>query len=197
MELAKVKAEGAKVETKVKVKVVTRTVTRTRVKEVKKEAKIEVKVAKEITVKVRAKVAKEVKKRVKVKKAKVEAKVEVAKVKVKAAKGKVKAKIEVKVEKAKIKEAKVKFENEIEFIDIREEDERDDGFIPGSSWIPISELNGRMDELPEEGEAIVYCKNGERSAYVLNILFNIGYKKLIQLEGGIDGWKKEGLLIES
>jgi hydroxyacylglutathione hydrolase len=99
--------------------------------------------------------------------------------------------------KITVREAKVKFENELVFIDIREEEERDDGFIPGSSWIPISELNGRMDELPEDEEAIVYCKNGERSAYVLNILFNLGYNKLIQLEEGIDGWKKEGLPIDS
>ena len=85
----------------------------------------------------------------------------------------------------------------MEFIDIREEEERDYGFIPGSSWIPISELNERMDELPEEKEAVVYCKNGERSAYVLNILFNLGYDKLIQLEGGIDGWKNKGYPIDS
>ena len=89
--------------------------------------------------------------------------------------------------KITIEEAKIKYKNKLEFIDIREEEERDEGFIPESSWIPISELNGRMDELPEDEEAILYCMNGERSDYVLNILFKIGYHKLIQLEGRIDG----------
>jgi len=84
-------------------------------------------------------------------------------------------------------------EKDLEFIDIREDEERDYGYIPGSSWIPISELNSRMDELPEDQEAVLYCKNGERSGYVLTFLYNMGYDKLVQLEGGIDAWKEAGL----
>ena len=57
--------------------------------------------------------------------------------------------------KISTQEAIKKFDSKTEFIDIREEEERDNGFIPGSNWIPISELNGRMDELPEEEEAVV------------------------------------------
>jgi len=37
----------------------------------------------------------------------------------------------------------------------------------------------------------LYCHTGERSAYVLNLLKEKGYKNLRNLIGGVDAWAKE------
>jgi len=82
------------------------------------------------------------------------------------------------------------------FIDIREEYEHDESRIPMAVSIPLDELNGRMDEIPEKEEAIMYCLKGDRSAYVVNILNQQGYDRLSNLEGGFEEWKKQGLPLE-
>lgn len=61
----------------------------------------------------------------------------------------------------------------------------------------MSELNQRLNELPKDKEAVVYCHTGERSSYLLAILSSHGYENLINLEGGIARWNKFGHPIES
>jgi rhodanese-related sulfurtransferase len=90
-------------------------------------------------------------------------------------------------------EAREELERQTLFIDIREDWERSRGYIPGSHWLPMSQIKERKDELPHTKKAVIYCEHGERSVYLLSFLYGLGYTNLINLEGGFDLWKKEGL----
>ena len=68
-------------------------------------------------------------------------------------------------------------------LDVRNQDEYDAGHIDGSVLIPVSQLEGRLDELPDrEVIIIVYCKAGGRSATAYGILSANGYSNLYDMQ---------------
>jgi phage shock protein E len=73
-------------------------------------------------------------------------------------------------------------------LDVRSEGEYSDGGIEGSINIPIQELAGRLDELGEkDGEIVVYCQSGGRSAMAKRLLESNGFTEVHDL-GGIGQW---------
>lgn len=73
-------------------------------------------------------------------------------------------------------------------LDVRSEGEYADGGIEGSVNIPIQELASRMDELGnKEGEIVIYCQSGGRSAMAKRLLEGNGFTKVHDL-GGIGRW---------
>lgn len=95
-----------------------------------------------------------------------------------------------------VEEAKEYFDSKTEFLDIREQYENDEIRIPGSKLIPMSELNARWQEIPQDKEIVVYCRTGSRSANLLGQLASMGYSKLMNLEGGIMDWHKNKFPVE-
>jgi rhodanese-related sulfurtransferase len=79
-------------------------------------------------------------------------------------------------------------------IDLRTQAEIDkDGYIAGAVNIPLQELFTSLDKLPGQDEPIVvYCAGGQRSAIALEGLSFLGYTNVINLGGGIRGWKNGG-----
>jgi rhodanese-related sulfurtransferase len=76
-------------------------------------------------------------------------------------------------------------------LDVRSVDEYKSGHIGGALLIPVSELEGRLGELPESRPVIVYCKSGVRSSNAAGILIDNGFKDVYDM-GGINGWKERG-----
>jgi sulfur-carrier protein adenylyltransferase/sulfurtransferase len=62
----------------------------------------------------------------------------------------------------------------------------------GARLLPLSELPGRLDEVgaPEE-EIVVYCRTGSRSAYVVDALRAAGFRRAVNLAGGLHAWARE------
>ena len=60
--------------------------------------------------------------------------------------------------------------------------------IEGSKLIPLGDLPERVNELDSADEIVVYCHTGGRSARATDFLRGIGYKKVRNLEGGVEGW---------
>ena len=58
-------------------------------------------------------------------------------------------------------------------IDVREVFEYESGNLGGKN-IPMSELQTRMNEIPKEGEVILYCRTGSRSSYAIQVLSQMG-----------------------
>ncbi len=83
------------------------------------------------------------------------------------------------------------------FIDIREPEEFQQDRIPGASLLPMSEMNTRLQELPKDEEVVLYCRTGNRSSYVLDILSANGYNNLMHLDGGIQAWYNSGLPVDT
>lgn len=73
-------------------------------------------------------------------------------------------------------------------IDVREPNEFKSGFIPGAKNIPLSQLNRRLAEIPQDRELFLYCRSGMRSKSAARILGKNGYTRLAHLQGGISAW---------
>ncbi|MCX8047539.1 MAG: CoA-disulfide reductase [Anoxybacillus gonensis] len=68
-------------------------------------------------------------------------------------------------------------------VDVREEMERDMGFIPGSINIPLGQLRKRLHELPKDETIYVYCQVGLRGYLAARILTQHGFR-VKNLDGG-------------
>jgi len=82
-------------------------------------------------------------------------------------------------------EAKKMYDNNIKFIDIREMEEYENANIPDTVLIPMSEMQNRWKEIPQNEDIVVYCKVSDRSRILISHLAQLGYKNLYNLEGGI------------
>ncbi|RLI35339.1 rhodanese-like domain-containing protein [Candidatus Bathyarchaeota archaeon] len=93
-----------------------------------------------------------------------------------------------------VEEAKSLVESNVSLIivDVRTREEYDSGHIEGAILIPVSELEGRINELSKEEEFLIYCRTGNRSSNSVNILKANGYTKIFHMNDGIIAWIKAG-----
>jgi len=84
------------------------------------------------------------------------------------------------------------------WIDVREQDEWDEGHIPGAVHIPRGNLESRIEGfVPDRTQpVVVYCASGARSAFAAKSLQELGYAQPVSLEGGFTDWKRNGYEIE-
>ncbi len=80
-----------------------------------------------------------------------------------------------------------------ELIDVREKDERDDGYIAGSRNIPYRLLTTLGDDdLPRDRPLVTICETGPRAAIAASILSAQGFDAHPVVDGGIDSWIQAG-----
>ena len=77
-------------------------------------------------------------------------------------------------------------------LDVRSKEEFDSAHIEGAYLIPVSELENRLAELPQDKPIIVYCGSGSRSTSAANILLEKGFKEIFNMTGGITEWQSKG-----
>ncbi len=80
-------------------------------------------------------------------------------------------------------------------IDVREQDEFDQGAIPGAIHIPRGYLEMRVENAVPDRDTpiVVYCAGGTRSLFGAETLQQLGYSNVRSLAGGFNGWKTAGL----
>ena len=76
-------------------------------------------------------------------------------------------------------------------VDVREPDEWEAGHAEGAYSLPMSQLNERIGELPQDATLLVICHSGGRSAKVTEALVGQGYDA-INVSGGTMGWQSAG-----
>lgn len=74
-------------------------------------------------------------------------------------------------------------------VDVREPGEYRGGFIPGARNIPLSQLGGRLGELPQDRDILLYCRSGMRSKQAARLLRKHGIGRLAHLQGGLGAWR--------
>ena len=74
-------------------------------------------------------------------------------------------------------------ENQV-ILDVRTEEELEDGTIEGAINIPVDDLRERLDELDKTKEYIVSCAVGVRAHTACRILIQNGFKNVKNLAGG-------------
>ncbi len=87
---------------------------------------------------------------------------------------------------------------ELTLVDIRERDEFVQGHLPGATFIPRGFLELQIEQRqPDRGQPVViYCAGGVRSALAARNLLEMGYERVISLEGGFNGWKNAGYAVK-
>ena len=77
-------------------------------------------------------------------------------------------------------------------LDTREQDEFDEGHIPGAILIPYTQIENKAEEmLPDkDAQILVYCRSGRRSKIASESLAKLGYTNVKEF-GGIIDWPYE------
>ena len=71
------------------------------------------------------------------------------------------------------------------FLDVREQDEFEQGMIPGSVFIPRGHLEAQAEnKLPDrDAPIVIYCAGGTRSAFAAKTLEELGYTNVASMSG--------------
>lgn len=77
---------------------------------------------------------------------------------------------------------------EVVLVDVREPNEWEINRIGGARLIPLATLPERVNDLNTADDIVLYCKTGSRSARAVNFLYDLGFRKIKNLTGGIDAW---------
>ena len=74
-------------------------------------------------------------------------------------------------------------------VDVRYDEEFEDGHIPGALHLPLPELRQRIDAmLDKSGKYITVCLSGKRSSVAAFLLKQRGYDAL-SMKGGMSAWE--------
>lgn len=83
-------------------------------------------------------------------------------------------------------------------LDVRTQNEYNDGHIKGAKLIPVQDLQRRIGELDSQKEKtiLIYCRSGNRSTVAAKILREAGFNAVVNLRPGIKGWIRDDLPVE-
>ena len=106
---------------------------------------------------------------------------------------------QVKAEIDEVGAAEAQERSEALYVDVREQDEWDEGIVPRAIHIPRGQLESRIEGLvPDRSrELVVYCAGGSRSAFAAKSLSDLGYENVSSLAGGFTDWKRSGFPVET
>jgi len=80
-------------------------------------------------------------------------------------------------------------------VDVRDQDEWDEGHIPGANHMSRGTIELDIEEkVPDPSAMIIcHCGGGGRSALAAESLQKMGYKNVRSMAGGLKAWKAVGL----
>lgn len=105
-------------------------------------------------------------------------------------------KVKMTVKNINAESAKKMYDNKVKFIDVREPDENKAARIPNTQLIPLSEMQDRWNEIPNDEDIVIYCRSGQRSGDLISQLKSQGYDNLYNLDGGIIEWHQNNFPID-
>lgn len=81
-------------------------------------------------------------------------------------------------------------------VDVREEDEFEEGHINTALNVPLSDFRSNYKTIPNSKHIILVCRSGRRSLSALSFLKDHGYDHIANMTGGMVEWAKAGFHIE-
>ena len=79
----------------------------------------------------------------------------------------------------------------LEVIDVRDPHEWEICRIPGTRLVPLGSLAEHLHEFDSSKTYVMHCKSGVRSAKAIGQLRRAGFKRLLNLRGGVLAWSRE------
>lgn len=89
-------------------------------------------------------------------------------------------------------EKKLAVTKNITILDVRTQGEYNQGHLSGATLIDYykSDFKQQLSNLDKNKSVFVYCKGGGRSGSAAEVLTDLGFKLVYDLQGGITAWKK-------
>ena len=83
--------------------------------------------------------------------------------------------------------------DDIVLLDVREPHELEICKLAYTHHIPTGELIARVAELDaaRDKDVIIYCRSGQRSGRCCHYMADLGFKRVLNLKGGILAWADE------
>jgi rhodanese-related sulfurtransferase len=86
---------------------------------------------------------------------------------------------------------------DVVFLDVREQPEVNLGTIPGAIHLARGSMETKIEALvPREAHVVIFCANGNRSAFAADTLRQMGYGNVASLAGGFRDWVAQGGEVE-
>lgn len=76
-------------------------------------------------------------------------------------------------------------------IDVREPEEFADGRVAVARNIPLRDLRARLADIPRDADVVLVCRTGARSQMAWELLLELGYTKVHNMDGGMLAWQGE------
>ena len=86
----------------------------------------------------------------------------------------------------------------VQVIDVRTPDEYAQGFIKNSTLMNFNDpsFKSQLESLNKNKAVAVYCHSGARSNQAFEMMKEMGFKKIYELQGGIVAWQDGGKQIQ-
>ena len=81
-------------------------------------------------------------------------------------------------------------------LDVRKEEEWQQGHVPGATHIFLGELRDRLGELDRTAEIATYCASGFRASMAASLLAAHGFDTVRNVPGSWKAWKAAGFEVE-
>ena len=78
------------------------------------------------------------------------------------------------------------------WIDVRTAEEFGQGHVPGAVNIPYEEITGRISEVTDDKDALIYlyCRSGRRSGIAREALDEAGFRQVVNIGGFEEAMRK-------
>lgn len=83
-------------------------------------------------------------------------------------------------------------------VDVRTPAEFTAGHLAGATLVDYEagDFEARIGDLPRDDRYVVYCASGRRSQGAADVMHELGFTDVVQIDGGIDAWTAAGLPVE-
>lgn len=97
-----------------------------------------------------------------------------------------------RIEPVSVGELERLLEEGAEVLDVREQDERDSGYIPGTRSIPFRLLTVCGADVAADRPVVTICTSGARAVIAASILEGCGIEARPVVDGGVGDWRSAG-----
>jgi len=86
----------------------------------------------------------------------------------------------------------------VRIVDVREPSEFNDqlGHIAGAELVPLATVAAAAQSWDRDAELVLVCRSGGRSGRAATGLVQLGFKRVMNMTGGMMAWNAAGLPVE-
>jgi hydroxyacylglutathione hydrolase len=83
--------------------------------------------------------------------------------------------------------------HDVQVLDVRRESEWEGAHVEGATWWPLDNFRVSPPEIDHDAPIAVHCKGGYRSMIASSLLQRAGFRRVINVIGGLDAWQQAKL----